>query len=139
SSMPPIARLLTVEKGPAGTCSGSACASAAKTTSMIRWLTSAAQPDTGRGGFAQRKVSSGTTKRQGSNEPAVTGTAGKMCLSAIKQAEIVVGSTQFIGPAQGGDEPLKSNDVSSPETVSASAISSGSGTTPSESRWSTLR
>ena len=48
-SKPPSARLPEVPAGAANSWSGIACASAANTASAMRWLTSAAQPDTGRG------------------------------------------------------------------------------------------
>ena len=48
-SWPPRAKLPEVPAGAAVTRSGMAGTSAAKTASAIRWLTSAAQPETGRG------------------------------------------------------------------------------------------
>ena len=46
---PPRAKLPLVPAGAAVTLSGTACTMAAKTASAIRWLTSAAHPETGRG------------------------------------------------------------------------------------------
>ena len=45
--------------------------------------------------------------------------------------------TEFIGPRQGGAEPVKSNRARPPDTVTASRIASGSFTTPSESTQAT--
>src|SRR3990172_10611971 len=81
-SCPPTDRLPEVPAGAANTRSGIAFTSALKTASAIRWLTSAAQPDTGRGYFAYRKVPSGSITRSGSNNPARIGTSGNTCLIA---------------------------------------------------------
>ncbi len=48
-SVPPRPKFPLVPAGAAVTRSGMACTSAAKTASAMRWLTSAAQPLTGRG------------------------------------------------------------------------------------------
>ena len=53
---PPRAIILMVPAGAAVTSDGSACTRAANTASAIRWLTSAAQPETGRGYCASRKL-----------------------------------------------------------------------------------
>ena len=77
--------LQTVPELPAGeavTRSGKASTRAAKTDSAIRWLTSAAQPDTGRGYCASRNVPSGVLTRSGSKAPALIGTSGKICRMA---------------------------------------------------------
>ena len=59
-----------------------AWASVLKTDSAMRELTSAAQPETGRGYRAYRNVPCGSATCSGSKQPALIGTSGKTCLMA---------------------------------------------------------
>jgi hypothetical protein len=58
------------------------------------------------------------------------GTSGKRCLVASQTDERVVAITLFIGPLQGGLEPLRSKRGSLPSFVTSSRIHNGSSTTP---------
>ena len=61
----------------------------------------------------------------------------RFTLAARGDEESVVALTEFIGPRQGAEEPEKSNLARPPWIVTASRISSGSFTTPSESTIAT--
>src|SRR5687767_15734775 len=88
--------------------------SVVNTLSAMRALTSAAQPETGRGYRAYRNVLCGSAMCRGSKHPALIGTSGKMCLIARYTAAFVVAITLLSGPRQGGLDSEKSKCRSVP-------------------------
>src|ERR687897_2198746 len=108
ASTPPTDRFLIVAHVPAGTRSGTACARQPMTAVMMRCDVSAAQPATGWGTAALRKVVSGTTKSRGANMPELSDTSGQMCFSATAHEDTVAAYTLFIAPAHGRELPVKS-------------------------------
>src|SRR5918999_2909170 len=123
--MPPIDRLLIVAHDPAGTRSGTACARQPMTAVIMRCEVSAAQPATGWGTIALRKVVSGITKSRGANMPELSDTSGQMCFSATAHEDTVAEYTLFIGPVHGSELPVKSTVSCWPRTVTATSIRSG--------------
>src|ERR671914_2228506 len=110
-----------VAHAPAGTRSGTACERQPITAVMMRCEVSAAQPATGRGAVAFRKVVSGITKSKGANMPELSDTSGQMCFSATAHEDTVAAYTLFIGPVHGSELPVKSTVSRWPRTVTATS------------------
>src|SRR5690606_19588156 len=107
---------------PAVTIFGSACAKARKIASDVGPVIELPKV-VAAGKRALRKDPSGLTMRIGRRMPALCGTSGLISIRKVSSnAEAVAEYGALTKPGVCGDEPVKSNVTSSPETVTARLI-----------------